>query len=87
VHGGQLPGHGLVSVHVSSVVVRNFNLYGAFRGRFEAHPELVINPDGVLSSPITFQGFKTVAGRGSKILQLRRGVEIAKFPAGDFENI
>jgi hypothetical protein len=48
---------------------------------------LVINPDRVLSSPITFQGFKTVARRGSKILQLGRSVEIAKLSAGDLENI
>jgi hypothetical protein len=52
-----------VSVYESSVVVCYFNVCRSFRNPFEARPELVINPDRVLSSPITFQGFRPVAGR------------------------
>jgi hypothetical protein len=41
----------------------------------------------VLASAIAFQGFKLIAGRGSKILQLSRRVEIPKLSASDLEKI
>src|SRR5215510_14620547 len=69
------------------MVVRDFNLCRAFRGPFEAHPELVINPDRVLSGSSNFQRLKPVAGWRFQILQSRCGVRVSELPAGHFNDV
>ncbi len=49
----------------------------------KADPPLIIDPDTVLSGPITFQSFQSVACRREEVFQVRRVVEHREFPLRD----
>ena len=42
----------------------------------EANPPLIIDPNAVLSSPISLECFEMVARRNTQILQLRGGIQV-----------
>jgi hypothetical protein len=52
-----------------SVVIRYFHLIGIAVPPHEAQAELVVDPNAMLTVPITAQPFQPVTGRNSQILQ------------------
>jgi hypothetical protein len=60
--------------------VRDLDLYRAFRRPNEANPELVVDPDRVLSLAIVCKRLKSIAWRRSQIAEIARGIEVAQFP-------
>jgi hypothetical protein len=64
--------HSYLSSSSSLVIVRYFNLFRAFRGPHETNPELIVDPDRVLTCAVTFQSLKTVARRGFQSVPRRR---------------
>src|ERR1700730_13986271 len=69
------------------VVVHNLDLGRAFRRPNKAHPELVVDPDRVLSLAIAHQRLKTVAWRRPQVAAIARGVEVAQFPTCHLDQI
>src|SRR5689334_25282868 len=55
------------------MVVHDFDLRRAFRRPNEAHPELVVATDRVLSLAIPRKRFKAIAGRRPQIAEIARG--------------
>jgi hypothetical protein len=53
----------------------------------ETYPPLIVDPDRVLSLPIRFQGFKSVARGNAKIAEYPSLVQKAKFSECDILNI
>src|SRR5579863_5548819 len=52
-----------------SVVIGDLYLVGVAFPPDEAHPELIVDPNAVLTFPVTMQRLQFVAGRNSQILQ------------------
>jgi hypothetical protein len=50
------------------MVVNYFHVMGVAITPDEANPELIVNPDTVLSRPVPLEGFQTIAGRAPQIL-------------------
>jgi hypothetical protein len=67
---------------LSSVVVDDFHIRGAFRAPrpLEAETPLLIDPDAELSGAIAFQGFEPVALQEAQIVQTHCRVENLKAP-------
>ena len=57
------------------MIIDDFDILSAGIGPSETHPELVIDPDAVLSFPVTFKSLQMIPGRDAKVLQ----------PSGDFQ--
>jgi len=53
----------------------------------ETYPPLIVDPDRVLSSPIRFQGFKSIARGNTKIAEYPSLVQKTKFSECDILNI
>jgi hypothetical protein len=51
------------------VVVDDLDTCGPHRGPREAHSPLIVDADAVLANPITFQRFKSIAGRNPHIVE------------------
>src|SRR6266545_1157509 len=62
------------------MIVHDLDLRRAFRGPNEAHAELVVDPDRVLSLAIARQRLKPVARRRPQVAEIASGVEVAQFP-------
>ena len=60
---------------LTSVVVDDLHLRRTIVGPTEADPELVIDSEAVLTSPITSQRFQPIARRRSKEIEGLRSVE------------
>jgi hypothetical protein len=70
--------------HSKLVVVDDLYVFRSFLGPDEAHPELIVDSDRMLSLTIPAQSLKPISRRRAQIIQINRSVKIAKFPAGDF---
>jgi hypothetical protein len=57
------------------MIIHDFDVLSAGIGPSETDPELVVDPDAVLSFPGAFKSFQTIPGRDAKVLQ----------PPGDFQ--
>jgi hypothetical protein len=64
------------------MIVDDFDVLSAGIGPPETHPERIVDPDAVLSFPIAFKGFQTIAGWNAKVLQSPRDFQLAKLAAG-----
>ena len=53
----------------------------------EAHPELVVDPDGVLSIAIACQCLEPIARGRPQVAKCGRGMEIAQFPSSNSDQI
>ncbi|GAA1633772.1 hypothetical protein GCM10009700_21190 [Brevibacterium sanguinis] len=63
---------------ILSVVVNDLHLLRTGAGPHEADPLLVVDPDAVLSGPITLEGLEPIAGRDSEILEGLRGSDLTQ---------
>jgi hypothetical protein len=64
------------------MVVHYFNVIGIVIMPDEANPELIVNPDAVLSRPVPLEGFQAIPGRASQILQVFRRIQDQEFSQG-----
>src|SRR5262245_1673932 len=69
------------------MVVRDLDVRRAFRRPNKAHPELVVDPDRMLSLAVAHQCLKTVTWRGPQVSELAGGIEIAQFPPRHLDEI
>jgi hypothetical protein len=69
------------------MIIDDFDVLGAGTGPSGTHPELIIDPDAVLSLSIAFEGFQTVPGRNAKVIQSTRNLQLTKLAAGYRGNI
>ena len=51
----------------------------------EANPELIVNPDTVLSRPVSLERFQAITGRATQIMRIFRGIQI-KFRKAEARN-
>jgi hypothetical protein len=57
------------------VVVRDLNFFfGALFGPDEANPELIVDPDRVLTNPVARKFFQVIAGRRAQVVQIDRSI-------------
>jgi hypothetical protein len=70
-----------VSVIFSLVVVDDFDLLGTFLGPDEANPELIVDPDRVLTLAVARELFQAIAGRRAQVVQIDRRTQVAKLAA------
>jgi hypothetical protein len=61
------------------MIIGDFNLERIAVSPDKAYPELVVNPDTVLSFAITFQWFQVVAGEKTHIRELLGGMNLNEF--------
>ena len=80
-------GIGNADSRLAPVVIGHFDVGRSFGRPLEANPELVVDPDRMLSLAVAAKRFKPVAGRQPKVAQIDGGIEIAKFPARDLDQI
>jgi len=59
----------------SSMIIHYFYIIGVVFPPDEANTELIVNPDTVLSCPVSFQWFQAITGRAPQILQVFRGIQ------------
>ena len=67
------------------MVVGHFDVLRAIRSPTETNPELIVDPDRVLSFAASAQRLKPVTGRQPQIAQVGGGIEIAKLAARDLD--
>jgi len=72
---------------VDSVIVDDLDIRRTASGPDEANPELVVDPDGMLTLSITGKSFKTIARRRSQVGQPGRGIEITQLALRNREQI
>lgn len=66
----------------SSMIINDFDIFSAGIGPSETHPELVIDPDAVLSFSVTFKSFQMISGRDTKVLQSSGNFQLPKLAPG-----
>ena len=64
------------------MVIHNFNVIGFTVTPDKTNPPLIVNPDTMLSVPISLERLETVAWRNPKILQLLGGMKIEELATG-----
>jgi hypothetical protein len=69
------------------MIVDDFDILGAVISPSDTHPELVVDPDAVLSLSIAFKGFQTIPGWNAKVIQPARNLQLTKLAAGYRGNI
>ena len=65
------------------MVINNFNVFRTSFGPAEAHPELPVDSNAVLSLAITMQRLQHIAGWYFKIIQLTCSLELPNSPQGN----
>ena len=65
------------------MVVYDFDVLGSRRRPAETHAILIIDANTVLTSSLSFQGFKPVPRRHSKVGQLTGDLQLPEFASGD----
>lgn len=69
------------------MIIHHFNIMRGTIAPDKAKPPLIIDPDAMLPSAITFQRFKPIVRRYAKILQAYRSIQHAQFAPCDGQNI
>jgi hypothetical protein len=64
------------------MVVHYFHVIGVVIMPDEANPELIVDPDTVLSRPVPLEGFQAITGRALQILQIFRRIQNQEFSQG-----
>ena len=62
------------------MIIGDFNLECVAVTPYEAYPELIVNPDTVLSFAVAFQWFQAIAGKKSQIREHCSGMNLDEFP-------
>lgn len=78
--GGRRLGSRTIAIFSPLVIINNLDIVRSAFDPSKANSILVIDPDAVLPSPITFQSFKAIARRLSQIIQPLRVVQHLKLP-------
>jgi hypothetical protein len=73
--------------HSKLVAIGDLYVFRPFLGPNEAHAELIVDPDRMLSITIPAQSLKPISRRRAQIIQVNRSVKIAEFPADDFHKV
>lgn len=65
------------------MIVNYFNVMGiiVFRPN-KAYPELIVDPNTMLTLPVVFESFKSIGRWYLQIIQLNRSIEHPKLPEG-----
>jgi hypothetical protein len=69
------------------MVIYHFNIMRGAIAPDKAKPPLIIDPDAMLPSAITFQRFKPIVRRYAKILKAYRSIQHAQLAPCDGQNI
>jgi hypothetical protein len=64
------------------MIIHDFDLLSAGIGPSETDPELVVDPDAVLSFPVAFKSFQAIPGRDAKVLQPPGYFQLPKLTPG-----
>jgi hypothetical protein len=70
-----------LAITISSVIIDDLNVVGFPFDPTEAHPPLVIDPEAMLSPPVTRQCLEAIPRRGLEIAQGARPVKVVQLPA------
>ena len=60
------------------MIIDDFDVLSAGIGPSETHPELIVNPDAVLSFSISLKSFQTIPRWNAKIIQPPSDFQLAK---------
>jgi hypothetical protein len=69
------------------MVISHFDVGWSFGRPSEANPELVVDPDRILSLAVPLERFQSVAWWQPQVAQIDGGIEIAKLAARDLDQI
>ena len=69
------------------MIVHDFDVISAGIGPSETQPELIVDPDAVLSLSITFEPLQMIPRRNAKVIQPPRDFELAKLATGHHGNV
>lgn len=69
------------------MVVNKRDVFRSLRRPREANPELVVDPDRMLSHAVTFQRFEAVAWRCTQVVERSRGIEIVQLSPCNLQQI
>ncbi len=69
------------------MVIDDLDVLSTRIGPAKANPELVVDPDAVLSCPVAPERFQMIAGWDSKVLQSSGDFQLPKFAAGHGGNV
>jgi hypothetical protein len=69
------------------VIVHDFNVFSASIRPTETHAKLIVHSNAMLPRTIAFQGFQSIAGRHTKIVQFSGDLELPQFAARDCRDI
>jgi hypothetical protein len=58
------------------VIVNDFDVFSACVGPTEAHAELIIHTDAMLSRAVALQRFQSIAGEHPQIVQSARDLQL-----------
>jgi hypothetical protein len=72
---------------ISSMIIHDFDVISAGIGPSETQPELIVDPDAVLSLPIAFEPLQTIPRWNAKVIQPPRDFELAKLATGHSGNV
>jgi hypothetical protein len=64
------------------MIVNDFNILGFDLSPSKANTKMVVYSDAVLAFSISFQRFKPVSGRHSKVLKMSRDLELPQLSVG-----
>jgi hypothetical protein len=69
------------------MVISHFDVGWSFGRPSEANPELVVDPDRILSLAVPLERFQSVAWWQPQVAQINSGIEIAKLAPRDLDQI
>jgi|WetSurMetagenome_2_1015567.scaffolds.fasta_scaffold07475_9 hypothetical protein len=69
------------------MIIDDFDVLSVGIGPSETYPELIVDPDTVLSFPVAFKSFQSIPGRDAKVLQPARDFQLPKLATGYPGNI
>jgi len=65
------------------MIINDFNILGTCACPTKAEPELVIDPNAVLTDPVAFQYFESVARRNPQVIEAGRNLKLPQLPQRD----
>ncbi len=69
------------------MIIYDFDVLGAGFGPSETHPELAVDPNAILSFPVSFKGFQVISGGNAKVIEPSGNLQLAKLAASHYGKI
>src|SRR5688572_17710674 len=69
------------------MIVNYLDVLGPSFRPSETNPKLVVNADTMLPFSVSFQRFKPISGRHSKVVELHGRIKLVELPKGDIPQI